>query len=40
MWDLDPSWDSKYLLTASGDGNCRLFEVTTGKYLIRMPHRG
>lgn len=40
VWDVDPSWDSKYLLTACGDGFCRMFEVLTGKYLIRMPHRG
>eukprot|EP01035_Chromulina_nebulosa_P017558 gene17558-23122_t len=40
VWDLDPSWDSKYLLTGGGDGYARLFEVTTGKYLIKMPHRG
>lgn len=40
IWDIDPSWDSKYVLTASGDGFARLFELTTGKYLIKMPHRG
>jgi translation initiation factor 3 subunit I len=40
VWDIDPSWDSKYVLTAGGDGNARLFELTTGKYLIRMPHIG
>jgi len=40
VWDLDPSWDAKYLLTACGDGNARLFETTTGKYLVKMPHKG
>ena len=40
VWDLDPSWDSSYLLTACADANARLFECTTGKYIARMPHRG
>eukprot|EP01041_Mallomonas_annulata_P003472 gene3472-6913_t len=40
VWDIDPSWDSKYVLTAGADGSARLFEVTTGKYIARMPHRG
>jgi len=40
VWDLDPSWDSEYLLTACADGAARLFEATTGKYIARMPHRG
>lgn len=37
---MDPRWDSKYLLTACADANARLFEVTTGKILARMPHKG
>eukprot|EP01038_Epipyxis_sp_PR26KG_P005558 gene5558-7680_t len=40
VWDLDPSWDSKYLVTACADANARLFEATTGKYIARMPHKG
>lgn len=40
VWDLDPSWDSQYLLTACADGQARLFEATTGNYIARMPHRG
>jgi WD40 repeat protein len=40
VWDLDPSWDAQYLLTACADGNARLFETTTGKYLAKMPHKG
>eukprot|EP01032_Pedospumella_encystans_P014948 gene14949-17143_t len=40
VWDLDPSWDSKYLVTACADANARLFEVNTGKYIARMPHKG
>lgn len=40
VWDLDPSWDSQYLLTACGDANARLFETTTGKFLAKMPHNG
>lgn len=40
VWDLDPSFDSKYLLTACADGMARLFETTTGSFLARMPHKG
>ena len=40
VWDVDPSWDSKYLVTACADANARLFELTTGKILVRMPHKG
>jgi translation initiation factor 3 subunit I len=38
--DIDPSWDSKHVLTACADGSARLFEATTGKYIARMPHNG
>ena len=38
--DIDPSWDSQFVITASGDGSARLFETTTGNYLARMPHEG
>lgn len=37
---MDPSWDSRYVVTACADANARLFEVTTGKYIARMPHNG
>jgi translation initiation factor 3 subunit I len=40
VWDMDPNWDSTYLVTACADGCARLFEVTTGRYIARMPHRG
>jgi translation initiation factor 3 subunit I len=40
VWDLDPSWDSTYLLTACADGQARLFETTTGRYIAKMPHKG
>ena len=40
IWDLDPDFESKYLLTACADGSARMFEVTTGKYMARMPHKG
>ena len=40
VWDIDPSWDSQYVLTACADANARLFECTTGNYIARMPHRG
>lgn len=40
IWDLDPSWDSRYLLTACADMNARMFNTTTGEFLCRMPHKG
>mmetsp|Transcript_32334 Transcript_32334/g.30846 ORF Transcript_32334/g.30846 Transcript_32334/m.30846 type:complete len:361 (-) Transcript_32334:213-1295(-) len=40
VWDIDPNWDSQYLLTACADAQARLFETTTGNYIARMPHRG
>lgn len=40
VWDLDPNWDSQYLVTACADGFARLFETCTGKYLAKMPHKG
>eukprot|EP01031_Cornospumella_fuschlensis_P039453 gene39453-48032_t len=39
VWDLDPNWDSSYLVTACADASARLFVPTTGKYVARMPHR-
>ena len=39
VWDLDPSWDSQYLLTAGSDGVARIFETITGKYIVKMEHR-
>jgi translation initiation factor 3 subunit I len=38
--DIDPSWDSKHVLTACADGSARLFNASTGDYLARMPHKG
>lgn len=40
VWDLDPNWDSSYLITACADANARLFVPTTGQYIARMPHKG
>lgn len=40
VWDIDPSWDSQYVLTAGADGSARLFECTSGKCLAKMPHKG
>lgn len=40
IWDIDPSWDSRYVVTACADGTARLFETTTGVYIARMPHKG
>jgi translation initiation factor 3 subunit I len=40
VYDIDPSWDSEYVVTACADANARLFEAVTGKYIARMPHKG
>jgi len=40
VWDIDPSWDSQYVLTACSDAYARIFETTTGKYIARCPHKG
>jgi len=40
VWDIDPSWDSEYVVTACADGSARLFETTTGRYIAKMPHKG
>jgi translation initiation factor 3 subunit I len=40
VWDIDPSWDSKYVLTAGADGSARLYECETGRAIVRMPHKG
>jgi len=33
VWALDPSWDSKYLLTGSADNSVRIWDVETGACL-------
>jgi translation initiation factor 3 subunit I len=38
--DIDPSYDSTFVITACADGSARLFETMTGAYLARMPHKG
>lgn len=40
VYDIDPSWDSEYVVTACADANARLFHATTGEYIARMPHKG
>lgn len=40
VWDIDPSWDSQFVLTAGADGTARLYETTTGSNIARMPHKG
>lgn len=40
VWDIDPSWDSSYVVTACADGSARMFVTTTGEMVARMPHRG
>ncbi|KAJ3176985.1 DEAD H (Asp-Glu-Ala-Asp His) box helicase 11 [Geranomyces variabilis] len=39
VWDLDVSYDSKRLLTASADNTCRLWGVESGKELFRWNTR-
>ena len=29
VWDIDPSWDSQFVVTACGDAYARLFRTTT-----------
>ena len=38
VWDIAPSWDSSFVLTASGDGLARLFHSTSGALLAELPH--
>lgn len=40
VWDIDPSWDSQFVLTACSDAQARIFEATTGKFVVRCPHKG
>eukprot|EP01034_Spumella_vulgaris_P025847 gene25847-32344_t len=35
VWDIDPSLYSKYITTACGDANARLFEVGTGNISLK-----
>ncbi|CAJ0950783.1 unnamed protein product, partial [Mesorhabditis belari] len=39
VWDLDVSWDTKSMATASGDNSVRLWDTETGKCLnaVNMP---
>ncbi|KAJ3149845.1 DEAD H (Asp-Glu-Ala-Asp His) box helicase 11 [Geranomyces michiganensis] len=39
VWDLDISYDSKRLLTASADNTCRMWGVESGKELFRWNTR-
>ncbi|XP_002167671.1 eukaryotic translation initiation factor 3 subunit I isoform X1 [Hydra vulgaris] len=34
VYCLDPSWDSKYLITGSGDNSARIWDIETGKELV------
>ena len=36
VMDIDPSWDSTYVLTGGADSVARLFDVKTGLFLIKM----
>jgi len=40
VWDLDVSYDSSRLLTASADATVRLWEVRTGRELCQYDHSG
>jgi WD40 repeat protein len=40
VWDLDPTWDSVFLITAGADSKVILWEVETGVELITYPHSG
>lgn len=34
VWCLDPSWDTKYLITGSADNSAKIWDVETGKDLV------
>jgi len=36
VWTLDPSWDSKYLLTGAADNTAAIFDIETGALLKIM----
>jgi len=36
VWDLDVSWDSRRLLTGSGDNTCKLWDTQTGRELCTI----
>lgn len=40
VWDIDPNWNSTFVLTACADRFARLFELTTGRYVCKMYHDG
>jgi translation initiation factor 3 subunit I len=40
VYSLDVTRDSKYLLSGSGDGTARLWEVLTGRLLATIPTKG
>lgn len=39
VWNIDVSWDSKHVLTASADNSCRLWDCETGKTLANLETR-
>ena len=40
IWDLDVDRFTRYLLTASADASCKLWNVQTGECIRTFPHRG
>ena len=34
VWCLDPSWDSKYLLTGAADNSAKLWDIETGTQIL------
>jgi len=34
VWCLDPSWDTKYLLSGAADNSCKLWDVETGTEVL------
>jgi len=37
VWCLDVTWDSRKMITGSGDNTCLLWDVETGKQLVKLP---
>jgi len=36
VWCLDPSWDTKHLLTGSADNSCKIWDVETGTEILQF----
>lgn len=37
VWCIDPSWDTKFLLTGAADNSAKLWDIETGTQLLNFP---